>query len=122
MGWLRHAFAVRPEEEERLSPAEEALVERFCQAVVRRRLTAAALVVLETLRPVSGLAGQGLYFCSPLLSLLVSPDQISQWAEFLQRPNALQILCQRLEALENPSTTSARSDHCSAARSKQDSV
>lgn len=101
MGWLRHAFAVRPEGFEQLSPAEEALVERFCQAVVRRRLTPAALVLLETLRPLSGLASQGLYFFSPLLSLLVCPADIDQWAAFLQRPDALEILCQRLESQAN---------------------
>lgn len=100
MGWLRHAFAVRPASTEHLSPADESLVERFCQAIVRRRLTAAAMVALETLRPLSGLAAQGLYFFTPLASLLTSPAEIEQLAAFLQRPDAVEILCQRLERLE----------------------
>lgn len=100
MGWLRHAFAVRPEGAERLSPSDEALVERFCQAIVRRRLTAAAMVALETVRPLSGLAAQGIYFFTPLASLLISPADMEQLADFLQRPDAVEILCQRLETLE----------------------
>jgi len=100
MGWLRHAFALRPEGAEALSPAEEALVDRFCRAVVRRRLTPAVLVALEMARPLSGVAAQGIHFFTPLLSLLASPEQINRLAEFLQRPDALQILCQRLERLE----------------------
>jgi len=100
MGWLRHAFAIRPEGAEELSPAEEELVDRFCRAVVRRRLTAAVLVALEMARPLAGVAAQGIHFFTPLLSLLASPEQINRLAEFLQRPDALQILCQRLESLE----------------------
>jgi len=100
MGWLRHAFALPPEGAEGLSPADEELVEQFCRAVVRRRLTPAVLAALETLRPLSGLAAQGIHFFTPLLSLLTSHDQLSRLAEFLQRPDALQILCQRLECLE----------------------
>jgi hypothetical protein len=100
MGWLRHAFALRPEGAEALSPAEEELVERFCRAVVRRRLTAAVLAALEMARPLSGVAAQGIHFFTPLLSLLLPPERISRLAELLQRPDALQILCQRLESME----------------------
>lgn len=116
MGWLRHAFAVRPEGAEHLTPREEELVERFCLAIVRRRLTAAAIAALETARPLSGLAAQGLYFFTPLLSLLASREEIDQLAAFLQRPDAVEILCRRLESLEaaaahsKPSKDSPSSD------------
>ncbi len=113
MGWLRHAFAVRVDGAEQLTAAEEALVERFCRALVRRRLTAAAMVALETVRPLSGLAAQALYFLSPLLSLVVSPNQIDQWAAFLQRPDALEILCQRLEAFQTEQDGTNGSQVCS---------
>jgi hypothetical protein len=104
MNWLRHAFAIRAENAGPLRLEEQELVEWFCGAVVRRRLAPVVLAALELARPLSGLVAQGLYFFTPILSVLVCREQVDRLACFFQRPEAVDILCQRLESLEAAST------------------
>lgn len=114
MNWLRHAFATGPATSTELSPEERDWLERFCQGVVRRRLTPAVLTALEMFRPMSGLAAQGLYFFAPLFSLFVSMEQVGRLAAFLQRSDAVAILCQRLEAIEAEAGSRENRNECSS--------
>lgn len=120
MKWLRRAFAVRPEGLAHCSPTEQELVEQFCQGVGKRGWGAAVLVALEMARPLHFLAAQGLYFFSPVLGVLVSRERVQQWAQFLERADAVEILSQRLETLEatsaSPGETSVLPDTPSSPR------
>lgn len=99
LDWLRHAFAVRTADGEPTA-AQLAIVERLAGEVVRRRLTPAAIAFLEMSRPLNYLGAQSLHFFAPLISAIVRSDEHEHLATFLERRDAIDRLCGRIEWLE----------------------
>ncbi|MEW6752918.1 MAG: hypothetical protein AB1505_18355 [Candidatus Latescibacterota bacterium] len=102
-GWrasLRHAFAVDPEGPAEPTPAQQPVVERLCAEVVRRRLTAPALLLLEMARPLNFLGAQLMHFLHPMATALLRGEAYTHLAAFLERRGAVEHLCRRLEELE----------------------
>ena len=54
---------------------ERLLMQRAARAIVRRRLSAPALLFLESMRPLSFIGSQALLVLRPLLSLAVEPNE-----------------------------------------------
>lgn len=100
MKWLRHAFAVEPEGPLEPSDAQREVVERLCRSVVRRGLTAPALMFLEMSRPLSYVGSQTMHFFAPLVSAVTDAEGYRQFAAFLEHRGSIGYLCRRLEALE----------------------
>lgn len=46
-------------------------------------------LVLEIAEPLSPFAAQTLWVLQPSLSLFIAPDQVGQWAHFLEDPEAI---------------------------------
>lgn len=97
--WLKHAFAV--ERHQPPSDADLRLVDRLAREVVRRRLTAPALAFLEMSRPANYIGAQTLHFFAPLVTTLFDSASYSAFAKFLERRDAIDILCRRIEEVEN---------------------
>lgn len=99
MQWLRHAFQVdTAEEAPRLEELE--LVNRVAREVVRRRLTTPALAFLEMARPLNFLGAQALHFFAPILTVLFDRREYEMFSHFLERRDAVDRLCSRIEELE----------------------
>jgi hypothetical protein len=101
MEWLRHAFACDPPGPAEPTEAQRPVVERLCREIVRRRLSAAALVALETARPLNSLAAQAIWVLSPLLTTFVTAEDQRRFAPFLERRGSIDFLCRRIEELES---------------------
>ena len=119
MNWLQHAFDTSGPDEPP-TPAQLELVETLCHEIVRRRLALPALVFLEMSRPLNTLSAQSLHFLAPMLSMfsgpraadasLPSPTDAAPiqkppaahelLAQFLERPDSVGFLCDRIEAME----------------------
>lgn len=99
MSWIRHAFAINASSGD---PTREQLdvVERLCQEVVRRRLTSAAIAFLEMTRPLNYLGAQALHYFAPMISAIASGRDHEHLASFLERRDAIDRICSRLEAME----------------------
>jgi len=98
--WLRHAFAIEPPGPAEPTPAERAIVERVCAEVVRRRMTAPALLFLESCRPLNFVGGQALQFFAPLLSAITYGENPTRFAAFLERRGSIEYLCRRIQELD----------------------
>lgn len=98
-GWA-HAFAVRPDGTGGLSDEERDLVERLAAFVVRRRLTAAAILLLETGRPLNFVGSQLLAFLSPVLTLIFSRPDCERLVRLLDRRASIDHLVTAIEARE----------------------
>lgn len=97
--WIRQAFAVDgvdppPTEEERR------LVEQLAREVVRRHMTTPALVILESSRPLNFLGSQAMHVLAPLMSAVFDAKRYRLLSMFLERRDAIDLLCQRIEELE----------------------
>jgi hypothetical protein len=102
MHWLKHAFAVETGPAEP-TPEQEAVVEKLCREIVRRRLVSPALVFLEMSRPLNFLGAQALHFLAPLISAVTDDAGHRHFAAFLERRGAIDLLCERIQALEQAS-------------------
>ena len=101
MNWFKHAFGI-----DRPGPAEptesqRALIDKICGEIVRRRMTAPALLVLEMHRPFNYLSAQLLHFFQPFVSVLVDAHGYSEFTQFLEHRGSVDYIVSRLEAMED---------------------
>ena len=94
-----YAFAV--DSGEPFSDADRALVDRLAQLVVRRRMTAPALMALESARPLSFVGSQVLAFAGPLLKVAFSPNDYDRLQGLLERRHSLDLIIDTIVDSEN---------------------
>ena len=100
MSWLRHAFAVDPPGDIEPNESQRGLVEKLCVEIVRRRLTAPAMFVLEMSRPLNYVSAQFLRFVQPFVTVIVDKSEYENLTRFLERRGSIGYVCRRIEALE----------------------
>ena len=93
--WLAHAFAVAPPEAG-ITPEETALADRIARFVVRRRMVAPALMVLESGRPLNFLGSQLLAFFGPFATLVFKGEEYDQFTCFLEKRGSIPFLIDRI--------------------------
>lgn len=124
MNWLKHAFDTSGPDEPP-SAAQLELADKLCHEVVRRGLALPALVFLEMSRPLNRLSSQAIHFLAPVLGMFKNnsseqnspavdtpPESIPDkpaathelLAQFLERPDSVEYLCQRIDSLEKART------------------
>lgn len=107
MEWLRHAFAIdRPDA---FAPTDEecALVGRLAAKLSHRALTMPALVLLESLRPLSSLSAQAIWFSYPWFAALVDARGLKVLGKLLERPGAVDWMIDRLQPVTSGSDATA---------------
>jgi len=97
---LRHAFALDPAGPDSYSPEDRALIERLADAIVRRGMSAPAILFLESVLPLNYVASQALTFLQPFLSVCFNPADCERVARLLERRRTLELL---VNAIENRS-------------------
>jgi len=95
---LRHAFAV--ETRYVLAPEDVELLDRAATAVVQRRMSGPALVVLESLRPLNYVSSQCMVFLEPLVGSFVSTCDYDRMAHMLEHRETLQVLIDTIATRE----------------------
>lgn len=96
---LSHAFAVEGEVE--FSDQELALVDRLAEFVVRRRMTAPALMALESSRPLNFIGSQVLAFFQPLLSMIFPPEDCDRFVQLLEKRRSVDLVIDTITQREN---------------------
>jgi len=96
---LSHAFAV--EDQVEFSDQERALVDRLADFVVRRRMTAPALMALESARPLNFIGSQVLAFFGPLLSLVFPPEDCDRFVQLLEKRQCVDLVIETITQREN---------------------
>lgn len=97
--WFKHAFGIDQPGPATPPEAQRVLIDTLCVEVVRRRLTAPALLVLEMSRPLNYVSAQVLHFFEPFLAALTDTEGYQQFAQFLEQRGSIDYICQRLEAV-----------------------
>ena len=100
VNWLKHAFAIDSPEQIKPNETQRALVEKLCAEVVRRRLTAPALLMLEMSRPLNYVSAQFLHFLQPFATVLADKNEYENLTLFLEQRGSIDYVCGRIEALE----------------------
>ena len=100
VSWLKHAFAIDSPGEINPNETQRALVEKICNELVRRRLTAPALFTLEMGRPLNYISAQFLRFLEPFVTVIADRNEYENLTLFLEQRGSVEYVCRRLEALE----------------------
>ena len=87
-----------PEEEQ---AQEREVLTRLADEVVRRRMAVPAIFVLETMRPLSFIASQGLIFFEPIVRTMLSLKDYDVFARALERRENVDWLVRYLEERED---------------------
>jgi hypothetical protein len=79
---------------------EVTLIEEIAQRVVREGMASAAVVFLESSKPVSFLTGQAAIVATPLLGGFLGPGRIERYADLFSNRGFIERLIQRIEQLD----------------------
>ena len=90
-----HAFAAPRAEFD-----HTALIAALAERIVDRRMAAPAILLLESVRPLSRLAAQTLLVLAPVMALIVSPARYDELVDLLQEPRNVGRLVAAIEARE----------------------
>lgn len=117
---LRHAFAIEKAEVSEPDAKARDATERILAEIVRRRLTPAAVFLLESGRPLNRVSAATIHFFRPVASLVVDDEALRAFASFLERPGSVEWMCRRLERLERERTDGGTTDGGSGKESAND--
>ena len=90
--WLKHAFAV-DDGPLKPTPEQAALVEQLAQEVVRRGMTAPALMFLGMSEPLNYVTAQAIHFFTPMINAVVETNAHKTLAELLEHRGAIEFIC-----------------------------
>lgn len=85
----------------RAEPTDEELIERTARAIVERRLAAPAAFLLESSKPVSFIASQGLVVLGPFIDAALDVPDYEAFVRMTEQRENLERLLLRIEALED---------------------
>ena len=91
--------SARPEAEREpeRSPEDEALLDRLAELTVRHRMTVPAIFFLESVKPLSYVGSQALYFFEPMVRAFFSVQEYDRFARMMERRDTLEALLRRIE-------------------------
>jgi hypothetical protein len=95
-----HAFALGPRHVQ-FSTEELALLDKVAGLIVRRGMTAPALLFLESLGPLSFLGSQVLHGLKPFLDVVCDPTELERLAAILERRASVDTLVSLIQEQAN---------------------
>lgn len=88
-----------PELDERERELRERVIQRVARVIVERRLETPAMLFLESNRPLTFLAGQGVLAAMPLIGGFIPPADVEALSRVLGSEESLDMLIARIEEL-----------------------
>jgi hypothetical protein len=76
------------------------LTDRIADYIVKRRMGAAAIMGIESLKPLHFLGSQALYFLAPFAELIFSPKEYQEFAALLERREYVDMLINKIDVLD----------------------
>ncbi|HEX2951283.1 MAG TPA: hypothetical protein VHV83_17200 [Armatimonadota bacterium] len=80
---------------------EETAIEEIAQRVVREGMGTAAIVFLESTKPISFLTGQAAIFATPIIGGFIEPLRLERYANLFSDRSFIERLIRRIEELES---------------------
>lgn len=78
-----------------------AIIEKIARKVVDMRLSTLAVVILESVKPLSFLGSQGMIFLQPIFRSIFSFKEYDEVAALMEDRTNLELLIQEIERLED---------------------
>jgi hypothetical protein len=98
--WLSHAFAVK-DPASAVNDEDREILGRVAVWVVRRRMSAPAVLFLESVRPLGYLGSQALVFFQPIITNVLNEKDYRQFTAAIEKREAVNVLIDRITEAEN---------------------
>jgi hypothetical protein len=99
--WWNHAFAVSPAHQA-ITEEDKIIAQKVATFIVGRKLSAPAIMLLETGRPLNYIGSQFLVFLSPFISIIFSNSkEFDSFTLFLEKRDSIPCIIKHIETLEN---------------------
>ena len=76
------------------------LIEKVAKFFAERRMGAPAIMFFESIRPLSFIGSQVMYFFNPFVSVIFKGDEYEEFAAILQDHENVRVLIQRIDDLD----------------------
>lgn len=76
------------------------LIEKVSLFIVKKRMAAPAIMTIESLRPLSRLGSQLMYFIAPFAELIFNPREYQEFAALLEDQDNVKLLIDRIDELD----------------------
>ena len=90
-----------PPEEEPSGDEDERIIAKTARALVDRRLAAPAIFVLESMRPLSFVASQGMLFLQPIVESILTIPEYQSFQRMLEDRENIDRLVEQIEEFED---------------------
>ena len=100
MSWLKKAFEIKQTAPDKLSEEELAVLEKLAKKISRHGMALPAIIFLESVKPLSFVAGQVMVFFKPFISAFFNTKEYDLFTTMLEDRNTVDILLSRIEAFE----------------------
>ena len=84
----------------KFTPDEERLLDKLAEMTVTHRMTVPAILLLESVKPLSFLGSQAMLFFEPMIRAFFTVPDYDRVAALLERRESLEALLVRIEARE----------------------
>ena len=84
------------------------LIEKVAKFIAERRMGAPAILFMESVRPLSFLGSQVMYFISPFVKIIFQGDEFEEFAAIMQDHENMRLLIQRIDDLDEQYNIEAR--------------
>ncbi len=81
-------------------PEDLALFDKLAQWLARRRLATVAVLFLESVKPLTFVGSQAMYFFEPVVKAFLRGDEYSRFARLMEDRDNMERFLQRIEAAE----------------------
>ncbi len=76
------------------------MVEKVAHFIASRRMASAAIMTIESLRPLHNVGSQLLYFLAPFAELIFNPKEYQEFAALLEKDENIKFLLKRIDELD----------------------
>ncbi|MBN1948290.1 MAG: hypothetical protein JW784_00970 [Candidatus Cloacimonetes bacterium] len=76
------------------------VIEKISRYIVRKRMAPAALMTIESLRPLHGIGSQILYFLAPFAEVIFKAKEYQEFAALLEKEEYIKLLLKRIDELD----------------------
>ncbi len=76
------------------------IIEKVSLYIVKRRMASAAIMVIESLRPLHNIGSQLMYFLAPFAEVIFNAKEYQELAALLEKEEHVKLLLKRLDELD----------------------
>ncbi len=76
------------------------VIEKAARFIVKKKMAAAAIMGIESFRPLHNLGSQAMYFLAPFAEVFFRPKEYQEFAALLEKEENIKLLLKRIDELD----------------------